>query len=1139
MAPQAGFAWSADSYQLLAYDADSSARMWWMRPARGQDVAELERKGCPMLPELAALVTPRMVANSGKAPIEDESDALAAAALAVEAAAEGAAAEVGAAPAAGAAAGQGREQRHLRRQWRPAFHPAFTLTGTQPQFMLPQVTGDVLRVTTRIGAPVLPGFGPSPAAQNAAASEAARRGGGAAARRRQLSQAAVDYLMPAQAPNPDIASQAVYRRHDAHVVLVAFLSDAATMLTVDQRGLVALWPASDADRSGFGWFKPKKCFQLPPSMRTCHARGAPQTVWPLPSGRPGASPGISNPIERARRDAAGAGAGGGVFGRRPSAAAEPQARIPYEPDAEDAPPGVDGVAARRGAAGDATGGALLESRAPWIVRYRTTSAAAVAAAQAAGGAGAARPAVAGAAGAAVVVREVLHRPPEGAVAGAPARALVVSTYSAATGELLARSKQRCGAARQPFKVVAAELAPSQRDLLLFCHVAGRDDDPDSFPTFSVMVLNLAAMRCLVPRIDAPDPSYGTAAPAYALTPALPSLGSEYLLLGLGAGMLGAFSLATGQLVAELFPGIPHRAWGDLEVFASGVVAAAREDGAGRPADAGAGTVALPGFALGHYASLALARFGSAVAACGDSGRTLLVAAPAGGKGVMDWTDVHYRQLARLISRRTWLWTEMVVDKTIIHTPHPDRFLWFPPEQRPLVLQLGGSDPQTLAAAAVKAAPYGYDEINLNCGCPSDRVAGAGCFGAALMMQPRLVAACMAATRAALDAAGYPHVPLSVKCRLGVDDHDSYESLVEFVRAVSDEGGVRHFIVHARKCLLKGLSPAQNRSVPPLRHEWVWGLKRDFPHLSFSLNGGLQNAYDAAGALGLDVPGLGPGAVSGVMIGRAAYNDPWGVLGDADVAVWGEAGNPAPSRREVLERYCEYSDGMLGRWAIKEDGHREPNARALLKPVLNLFHGEHGSKRWKAAMDAALKAAPKDATVRDLLAATIDMIPQEVLDSPPLPALAVAAVAAAGGNLRQFADAAAAAAAAGAEAGGGGAAGSPRAQEQEQKGSEAAAAAAAAGTAAVKALPQPPGYSLPRPLPQPGDRAAGEDELRRQRLKEERQQQRRLEQQQAAAAAASGGGGDGSEERGKAGASAGERRRQLSEEPAAQQQAVAA
>jgi hypothetical protein len=141
------------------------------------------------------------------------------------------------------------------------------------------------------------------------------------------------------------------------------------------------------------------------------------------------------------------------------------------------------------------------------------------------------------------------------------------------------------------------------------------------------------MRCLVPRIDAPDPSYGTAAPAYALTPALPSLGSEYLLLGLGAGMLGAFSLATGQLVAELFPGIPHRAWGDLEVFASGVVAAAREDGAGRPADAGAGTVALPGFALGHYASLALARFGSAVAACGDSGRTLLVAAPAGGKGV--------------------------------------------------------------------------------------------------------------------------------------------------------------------------------------------------------------------------------------------------------------------------------------------------------------------------------------------------------------------------------------------------------------------------------------------------------------------------------------------------------------------------
>jgi tRNA-dihydrouridine synthase A len=351
---------------------------------------------------------------------------------------------------------------------------------------------------------------------------------------------------------------------------------------------------------------------------------------------------------------------------------------------------------------------------------------------------------------------------------------------------------------------------------------------------------------------------------------------------------------------------------------------------------------------------------------------------------MDWTDVHYRQLARLMSKRTWLWTEMVVDKAVLNTPQPDRFLWFPPEQRPIVLQLGGSDPETLAAAAVKvrappaargrrlgpgpvavawatpgsatrqpdvnarapahtlprsppfpppaskAAPYGYDEINLNCGCPSDRVAGAGCFGAALMLTPALVADCMAAMRSALDAAGYPHVPLSVKCRLGVDDADSYAQLQEFVRAVSETGGVRHFVVHARKCLLRGLSPAQNRSVPPLRHEWVWGLKRDFPHLHFSLNGGVQNGDEAAGALALDVPGVGPSGVSGVMVGRAAYNDPWGVLGDADVAVFGEAANPARSRRDVLERYLAYCDTMLGRWGTPGRS-RGPRARAAAGP----------------------------------------------------------------------------------------------------------------------------------------------------------------------------------------------------------------
>jgi tRNA-dihydrouridine synthase A len=275
---------------------------------------------------------------------------------------------------------------------------------------------------------------------------------------------------------------------------------------------------------------------------------------------------------------------------------------------------------------------------------------------------------------------------------------------------------------------------------------------------------------------------------------------------------------------------------------------------------------------------------------------------------MDWTDLHYRQLARLISKHTWLWTEMVVDKTILHSPNPEKHLWFPPEQRPLVLQLGGSDPDTLAAACRVVAQYDYDEVNLNCGCPSDRVAGAGCFGAALMKEAELVASCMAAMSQALG----PHTPTSVKCRLGVDEADSYAELYNFIKVVSELGGVQHFIIHCRKCLLKGLNPAQNRSVPPLRHEWVWALKRDFPHLVFTLNGGVLSAHDASTALQLEAHTLGPGVLHGVMIGRQAYNDPWGVLGDADRTIFGAEENAAVSRRQVIYKYCQYADGMIGR-----------------------------------------------------------------------------------------------------------------------------------------------------------------------------------------------------------------------------------
>jgi tRNA-dihydrouridine synthase A len=347
-----------------------------------------------------------------------------------------------------------------------------------------------------------------------------------------------------------------------------------------------------------------------------------------------------------------------------------------------------------------------------------------------------------------------------------------------------------------------------------------------------------------------------------------------------------------------------------------------------------------------------------------AGPQLLSVAP-----MMEWTDVHYRQLARLLSRHVWLYTEMVVDSTLIHNPDHDRFLAFPPEQHPIVCQLGGSSPQGLAKAAAIVAGYGYDEINLNCGCPSDRVAGAGCFGAALMLRPQLVAECCAAMAAASGG-----IPVTVKCRIGVDDVDSYEALHAFVAAVAAASPVRHFLVHARKCLLSGLSPLQNRTIPPLRWQWVWALKRDFPHLDFSLNGGVVELGEAGAA-------LAAGGAAGVMVGRAAYHEPWRVLAGADVALFGAASNPAASRRQVLREYAAYADAAVGSRGTAKDGHRMPSVRTLVKPLLGMFHGEPRGKKWRAAVDTSLKSA---ASVSELLDATLGVLLPETLDAPPPP-----------------------------------------------------------------------------------------------------------------------------------------------------------
>ena len=211
--------------------------------------------------------------------------------------------------------------------------------------------------------------------------------------------------------------------------------------------------------------------------------------------------------------------------------------------------------------------------------------------------------------------------------------------------------------------------------------------------------------------------------------------------------------------------------------------------------------------------------------------------------MMEYTDRHFRFLMRLLTRHTRLYTEMVVDSTLIHSPQAKGYLRFSPEEHPVACQLGGSAPVSLAAAARLVEEMGYDEVNLNCGCPSPKVAGKGCFGAALMLTPEVVRDCIAAMRSAVS------IPVTVKCRLGVDKIDSYEAFREFISTVSSSG-CQHFIIHARKCLLKGLDTKGNRTVPPLKYAWVQRIALEFPHIRFSLNGGIISWKQAEQLLAL-------------------------------------------------------------------------------------------------------------------------------------------------------------------------------------------------------------------------------------------------------------------------------------------------
>ena len=301
--------------------------------------------------------------------------------------------------------------------------------------------------------------------------------------------------------------------------------------------------------------------------------------------------------------------------------------------------------------------------------------------------------------------------------------------------------------------------------------------------------------------------------------------------------------------------------------------------------------------------------------------------------MMDWTDRHCRMFHRQMTRRAMLYTEMVTAPAVIHGPR-DRLLGYATAEHPVALQLGGSDPAELAHAVRAAGPYAYDEINLNVGCPSDRVQS-GCFGAVLMERPGLVADCVAAMQEASD------VPVTVKCRIGVDDQNPDDVLPDFLARVS-AAGVSHFIIHARKAWLKGLSPKENREIPPLDYGLVLRMKAAFPHLTICINGGITTLAQAKALLdqGLD----------GVMLGRAAYHDPATTLIGAD-ALWGDSHAPAP--HQVIDQMRPYIALHL------QNGGR---LHQITRHMLGLFQGRPGARGYRRV----LSDAPRPGAGLDLL-----------------------------------------------------------------------------------------------------------------------------------------------------------------------------
>lgn len=290
--------------------------------------------------------------------------------------------------------------------------------------------------------------------------------------------------------------------------------------------------------------------------------------------------------------------------------------------------------------------------------------------------------------------------------------------------------------------------------------------------------------------------------------------------------------------------------------------------------------------------------------------------------MLDWTNRHCRYFHRLITRHAVLYTEMVTTGAIIHGDR-QRFLAFDPSEHPVALQLGGSDPNDLSQCAKIGEEYGYDEINLNIGCPSDRVQS-GSFGACLMAQPELVAECC---HAMINTC---QIPITVKCRIGIDDQDDYEDLQNFITQVSG-AGVTTFIIHARKAWLQGLSPKENRDIPPLNYERVYQVKAEFPHLEIIINGGITCLEQGLQQLH---------HVDGVMIGREAYQNPY-LLAQVDQLFYGDAldhqPKEPPTRDEIIQELIPYIDRVLA-----EGG----KLNYITRHILGLYQNVPGAKKWR-------------------------------------------------------------------------------------------------------------------------------------------------------------------------------------------------